>query len=276
MGLSRAEILSEYERYYEQLLKLNYGQVREHIAERDVPQKRFRWKVTLECGCITECLTYGQERPPSDGTHHALNMENSGGHASRLAFVVDFGSVARDADDPSIDVTHPGILWCAAHDDEAPVREITRWLKARESVSQTGKQYLAWKVVLSCGHIDSPVLSGFEWKPEHGHIRDEALETKIRAGIDSGKLTMDWHFASHLATGHWMEPQTHDACWKCKCCKRIASFEPAGRLTWKGDRLLTTKKAKQLRLHTAQDRAADLRNQLARVEAEIASLGRLD
>ena len=59
-------------------------------------------------------------------------------NTSKLMFVIDAGSYARDPDDSSIDLTHPGLLWCAAHDDEAPVAARDQYaalLPVRERVS---------------------------------------------------------------------------------------------------------------------------------------------
>lgn len=267
---SRALVLSEYERYYEELLRYNYGEARDRIARRDAPANRYRWKVALECGCTTLALTRGLEHPPTDGTHRALNKEGSQGHASKLVFVVDAGHQAIDVDDQSINLTYAGLLWCAAHDDEAPMQEIVKWIKQTLMTSRSGEPFSGWKVLLSCGHLGG-AISDPDWLPEYGHTHDRETEEKMLQAQARGadvSLQMGWHMAS----GQWMEPRTHDDCWKCKCHRRIVSFEPLGPLTWPGDRVVTTKRAKQERLREAECRADELRSQLARVETEIQGL----
>jgi hypothetical protein len=136
--------------------------------------------------------------------------------------------------------------------------------------SRSGQQFLVWKTQLECGHLGGGI-SDFDWLPEHGHTHDRETEEKMKLAQARGadvSLQMGWHMTS----GRWMEPQTHDQCYKCKCHKRIVSFEPIGPLTWEGDRVMTTKRAKQERLQEAQCRADELRSQLARVESEIKGL----
>jgi len=101
----RTETLAEYRTYYADLLRLNPGK-REFTETRYAPDRRHRWKVTLDCGCITEALTCGEDHSPADGSSHRLCR--GGGLASDHVFVIDPG--------PS---RTPGRLLCAGHDDPA-------------------------------------------------------------------------------------------------------------------------------------------------------------
>lgn len=172
------------------------------------------------------------------------------------------------------DITNAGLFWCAAH-ELPPLREITRWAMRKDRISPSGEQFLSWTVFLECGHIYSPVLSDFEWSPEQGHAEDEQMTERIREVLASGDVNrlVRRHFDRHLTeSGQWMEPQLRAGCPQCAYRKRITSYQKIGRLTWKGDRLLTRREAKRRRLLDTEQRAAELRAELARTEAEAREL----
>jgi hypothetical protein len=266
MTYSRADVLREYEDFYAKLLALNPRQ-RESIEQRDAPEHRYRWRVKLECGCFTEALTQGEEHAPDDGTHSTLSMSaEPTGDASKLLFVVDAGCRSYDVDDSAVDLTYSGILWCSAHDEEPPVREIARWIKSKVTISKKGRHYLRWKVLLSCGHLDH-ALSNPDWSPEQGHSRNVEMYEKYQEMINTGQLTPNYWHKARMINGCAMEPETHTGCFDCVYQRRIISYDPVGPLTWTGDPERPSRALLQRRLKDAEARRDQLQHDLAMAEA---------
>lgn len=123
----------------------------------------FRWRVMLECGCVDEVLTLGQDRYPDQGS----------------------------STDPLSGYRLPvGQYWCRSdHETPKPFRDIVEWVrrKVREfppdpEEPQHGldpetwakirhpepHSSAFWTVRLSCGHFTDSVVTDVEWKPEVG------------------------------------------------------------------------------------------------------------
>lgn len=60
-----AEVLAEYEAYLVKYLALNRWES-EFARNQDAPENKWRWLVELDCGCITEALTDGEDHLPTD------------------------------------------------------------------------------------------------------------------------------------------------------------------------------------------------------------------
>ena len=61
------QVWGAYKAWYDKCLQANGAKIREAIERTEAPEKCFRWKVQLDCGCTTEVLThelltYGERR----------------------------------------------------------------------------------------------------------------------------------------------------------------------------------------------------------------------
>lgn len=320
-------MLQEYQRYYKELLRLNPRdkQLEESLRraspsylgleEREAPERRYRWRVELDCGCVTEALTRGKEHEPTDGSSHQL-FKGGLVSASRHAFVVDAGSrTFHRFGDTEVRTDTPGYLRCAGHGREHhPWRKITKWADRREGFvepwpadpadcwwwpkgpsgwwkkhgansseelyerrrDKEGHTYAGWSVLLSCGHLKHAwCIDDLDWRPEHGHKPNaKEAEHRRRALEEKGSKWPEWmrsEYETRLAEG-WLEPPSMDDCNDCVWNRRMVSWKPIGRLTWKGDSAHPSRAAANRMLQDAEIRVAEAEEALARAKAIAARL----
>jgi hypothetical protein len=147
----RTEILAEYQAYYADLLRLNPGK-REFIEARYAPDRRHRWSVTLDCGCVTQALTTGEDRSPADGSAHRLFRGS--GLASEHVFVVDPGPAG-------------GCLLCSGHGDLA-----SAWSRRITACEQIGP--LTWP-----GDHEQPPASAQQRRLREAEARMATLRAQL-------------------------------------------------------------------------------------------------
>jgi hypothetical protein len=327
---SRVEVLQEYQRYYAELLRLNAGnkQVEESLRRaspsyegleaREAPERRYRWRVELDCGCITQGLTYGKEHLPTDGSVHQL-FKGGLVSASQHAFVIDAGARCfRTFGDIRIRTDTPGYLRCAGHGRERyPWRKITEWMDRGEGFvepwpadpgewiergwwpsgppgwwekhgakssaelygrvrDKEGHHYAGWTVRLSCGHLNEAwCIRDLDWRPEHGHHPNpKEAERARRALKEKGSKWPEWlrlEYEARLAEG-WLEPPSVKDCHDCVWNRRMVSWKPIGRLTWKGDGAHPSRAAANRMLQDSEIRVLEAEEALARAKADAARL----
>jgi hypothetical protein len=262
----RVEVLREYLDYHAELLKFNPS-MHENIKAREAAENRYRWSVKLDCGCTTEALTYGEEHPPTDGPFIKVLGDKNTGHAIHRTFVIDAGS-------RMLGMT-PGYLWCSGHGSpEHPWQQITKWVRSHKGYSSDSKrEYAAWTVILSCGHVDSAIITEADWRPEHGHKPNPELAERGRrmlARKNCPDATRSW-CEPRVADGY-PEPDTGQNCSSCDYLRRIIPFEPIGPLTWPGDRERPSRATLTRRLNAAERETMELEEKLARVKARAAEI----
>lgn len=142
------------------------------------PDEYYRWRIQLDCGCITEVLTRGPDRRPDD---------------TRWP-------------DPVCGARLPAGQMLCTHKDSppAPYREIAGWGHRREVTFPADPEEppewadadtwallrhdepvtsAFWTVTLSCGHVTEVPVSDLGWKPADG---PEPGQRRQAAGDDHG------------------------------------------------------------------------------------------
>jgi hypothetical protein len=130
------------------------------------PDEFYRWRVQLDCGCVNEVLTRGEEVTP----------------IQRQFREYAYG--------PALPI---GQMYCH-HDDSAPqpYRDIVEWRNHAEKIFPADpiepqhrldaeiwaairhdepRTCAVWTVTLSCGHVTESVVTDLHWKPVDGPIR---------------------------------------------------------------------------------------------------------
>jgi hypothetical protein len=177
-----------------------------------------------------------------------------------------------------------GYAWCCEPRREFPIRDITEWVKRREfppryseiSKKMTGPT-ASWKVKLSCGHYNSPVLAPLDWKPEDGHKPGRAARIRARLDEDNASEEIRRNLERHLTLIEW-GPQKQEDCPSCVYMRRIVGYRPVGPLA----RPKPGRKPKEAkppsrtamtrRVNAAEAKAARLRRELAEAEEEAERL----
>lgn len=184
----RADALQEYE---EEVRKLRSNVPTGQRILVDIfypsPEKLYRWRFQLDCGCVRETLTYGDKKLPTDG-------QWTDGHGRPLPV---------------------GQVFCVEHKDDrpAPYREIVKWgtSKLRDfeadpeepadwcSDKATWQQVRRkepttsafWTVTLSCGHDDEVCVGDVDWKPgDAPRLVSRKRQAELRAESEE-------YYASH-------------------------------------------------------------------------------
>lgn len=229
----------------------------------------FRWRAELECGCIHEVLTHGEDRYPDQGS----------------------------STDPLSGYRLPvGEYWCHGdHDTAKPYRDIIEWRekKIREfppdpEESQHGldpetwakirhaesHSSAFWTVKLSCGHFTDCCVLDVEWEPDDGpklvakkRLAEMRRDFEEYWAVDSAT---GWpeegperdHIRKMLDLG-WPQPEPEEDCYACTRVKRFTGYQ---RIGW----LVPKPKPSPPRLTERQM----MENQLAKAEAEVQRLRR--
>jgi hypothetical protein len=293
-----AEVLREYRDYYDRLVGLNPGN--QGLAERDAPERQFRWLIELDCGYITEALTGGEDKIPTQqmwenrlGPHnrpHTHVMSRLWPHcpiSDRMCEHCRPAGYVKDG--------------CATdhHDEPTPWREITAWGKR---VSEHPEEWVDredgvegqillparawWQVLLSCGHCsDIGVSAPPDWRPEHGHVYDPERVERAKQNLDKHKdaaLSIRSWWESDVRTG-CPTPNTETRCYECHFQRRIVAYRPVAVLARpkplrkpkpEGPPKPPSRATLTRRLNQAEANAARLREQLAQAEAEAEQIRR--
>lgn len=297
------QVWGAYKAWYDKCLQANGAKIREAIERTEAPEKCFRWKVQLDCGCTTEVLThelltYGERRfwareqlPPDGKAKTFLHFGAETGRAEDSVAVLSHGSTMQCADGCPPDSCYgAGHLWCAnrdVHPAPLPCREITRWIKrkerwlhadpveppdwwagARENWAKRrrseGHLYASWTVLLSCGHCCHHIVADADWRSEQGHKPNPRAAAKAREILAQGKDNDGW-FEHRLAPGDWPEPSIGEECAPCAYQRRIVAYDPIGPLTKPPP---GPPAALERTLDDARARVEHLRAQLAQAESD--------
>lgn len=257
------------------------------------PDNWYRWLVRLDCGCITETLTREDIDPP---TEHVFS-ESLGElpiykttwilHPPRITFK-DGTIYPREGPRCALDMyarpvkTCPygfcypaGYLWCAAHGDVPPMREITEWLHRKQEYHHDNrdKPYSSWKVRLSCGHCGH-ASSDVEWSPGMPHVIDremiERYESEIlpRWRAKGADPRMIRETEQQIESNGFLicHPAMSEDCTKCVYLRRIVEYRMIGRLA---DHPVKPAEKPQ---PTPEEIEARKRRRLQRVESDLARL----
>jgi hypothetical protein len=221
------------------------------------PEDMFRWRVELDCGCIHELLTLGDDKAPDE-------------HQWR--------------DDRHFNLLPAGQLMCW-HEDEprsVPYRAITEWGDVRHVA-----RWAMWDVTLACGHTGEVTVEDLSWTPSDGPVRRDVsaeelarenarLDADLLDGADANahRVEMVEHARRWWSDG-CPEPGTEALCHSCDEARQIVAYEQVGwlvtRPTAEARRTVQTRAAVVQRLREAEREATRLREQLAALDADEAS-----
>lgn len=193
--------------------------------------KAFRWRVQLDCGCVTEVMTRGGSVAP-----HEVEWDEPV-HRSKLPT----GQMLCWHEDSAPAPYHDIISWGErkevrfAADPVEPPEGIDpkTWSVIRHDEPHTSA---FWTVTLACGHTSSAVAPDLDWLPASGPRRvpvervQEMTAEFERAWLDDPDLQSDQdreHYRRMLADG-WPSPQTAQACSTCPGARQILAYERIG------------------------------------------------
>lgn len=278
----REEVLREYNEYNErrkQAVLEKWGPSAHVLWQLLAPEpsKIFRWRIQLECGCIEEAATYGEDRRPD-----ALTMYDyiNGTELPQ-------GQVICHRDDHKMPAPYRAITaWGARREVEFPADPVeppdwwpdgkaTVWAKRRYK-KRHSKAF--WKVTLECGHV-TEVCTGPAWKPEDGPKRVNAARLAEMVA-DFEQAVADGHVEDEVQREHWRRmladgwpsPQTEQMCFRCPEARRVVAYQRVGWLAHPvGTRTPVpagpSKPELEQKLRTAERQAHRLRAQLAAMRA---------
>jgi hypothetical protein len=192
----------------------------------------YRWRVKLECGCIRDLVTAGDDKPPTDCTWKGWTDEESLNQGELLCMHNDtdprwvFRTITewsrrKEVDREGDPVDPPG-WWGNASKD---VWEILRMEPRR--VAQ-------WTVKLECGHTTN-VDTDLEWQPSDGYRptitseqvaeRRERVEKMIDEDVAERPL---WEHQLRMINIGVPEPDPEHWCSTCPPAKRMIAYERVG------------------------------------------------
>jgi hypothetical protein len=243
------------------------------------PDVYYRWRLRLDCGCIVEVMTHGEDRLPD---------------ASRWP-------------DPVSRAWLPvGQLLCR-HDDSpaAPYREIAEWGDRREESfpadpveppDWTNQETWAvirhdephtsafWTVTLTCGHVTDVVVSDLGWKPADGPVRVSAkrLQEMITefeefwTSEPDGQNERERQRTRRLLAEGWPSPAPEHLCYTCSNARVIVAFQRVGWLVPRKPEPRLPKPPSRAslerRLRQAEAEADQVRGQLAQLDGPESSV----
>lgn len=265
----REEVLREHQEFN--------AKRREHIKESVLwtflapdPDKFYRWRVQLDCGCIRGVLTCGDKKTPDQG---GCPDPIYGGSLPAGQLLCE-----HDGDPPApyrdiIEWKHPKEVPFPADSVDPPdwIEDMPQvWTKIRRDEPHTSA---SWTVVLSCGHA-SRAHANLDWKPELGPRRvsdarqqEMALEFEETANLDVDERLREHH--RRMITQGWPIPQTETTCGHCPSARRMVAYQRAGWLVPPPKVPKPQSRGNlERRLQRAEAQAAQLREQLTQLDGE--------
>lgn len=238
------------------------------------PDEYYRWRIQLDCGCITEVLTCGPDRRPDE----------------------------TQWPDPACGARLPaGQLLCTHKDSpSAPYREIAGWGDRRKvtfaadpaeppewadaetwALLRHDEPHTSafWTVTLSCGHVTEMPVSDLGWKPADGPSRvsaDSLLEMttefeELWAKQPDAQPQREREHTQRMLAKGWPSPSPEHLCYTCPRARAIVACQ---RIGWLVPRTPQPKPPKppsraslEQRLRQAEAQADELRRQLAQLDA---------
>jgi hypothetical protein len=283
-----AEALRLYKPYYEEVLRCNFSN-RDFIEQRDAPEQCFRWLVELDCGCVTDAVTAGHQAAhvqmdelyPAGCVFERFLESGKSGACKENILLFGWGVSWKYSN------WNTGYAWCAGHDDDLPVREMTGWVKRTQRPGHysqyAGKElgpYASWVVKLSCGHYEYHAISGVDWRPEQGYTEQTDLVTKVRQDLESEELDAKTKRSlERMLATRSTEPQSREECRHCVYMRRVVGCRPIGPLAKpkpparpKEPPKPPSRRTMTRRLNAAEANVARLREQLGQAEQDAARL----
>ncbi|WP_236244215.1 hypothetical protein [Streptomyces sp. CC210A] len=244
------------------------------------PETFCRWRVQLECDCVTEILTPGNEVLPVEQQWY----------------------------DPVHQAPLPAGQVLCSHDNSppAPYRDIAEWGERREvnfpadaveppdwmdaetwAVIRHDEPHTSafWSVTLACGHVTEVIAPDLEWKPADGSQRARAKSLrKMKADFeelwasdpDAQAEREREHTRRMLADG-WPSPRPEHLCYTCSWAQWIVAYQRVGWLVPRKPEpeqkrpRPPSRKGLERRLFQAEAEAEHLRKRLAELDEGSAS-----
>jgi hypothetical protein len=237
------------------------------------PDVYYRWRVQLDCNCITEVLTSGLDNSPDSANWpdlvHGVWLPmgqilcvHEDPPPAPYQEIVEWGS-RRELTFPADPAEPPD--WASAE----------MWAVMRHDEART---CAFWTVTLACGHVTEVAVSNLGWKPDDGP--DRVSNERLR------EMTAEWeqlwaeqpdaqdsrergHTQRMLADG-WPIPAPEDLCYTCPRARVIVAYQ---RIGWLVPRPPEPKPARppsraslQRQLQQAEAQADELRRKLAQLD----------
>ena len=233
------------------------------------PESHFRWRVQLDCDCIVELYTYGDDQPP----HEAAWIDPSTGFCLRKGEVPCYHPTEEPAPYRAItlwisrrEMTFPADAAECPPDEDA---EIWRLLHRAEPSASA-----FWRVELECGH-EVEACTALDWDPSgmpklvsaerQAEMTAELEELWRTDPPSSARDVRDReHYQRMLAQG-WPRPFPEHDCWSCQVARRIVAYQKVGWLVPRPKPFLPPqpdKEAIRRRLEKAEAKTRRLRKQL--------------
>ena len=237
------------------------------------PDTMHRWRIKLDCGCITEVLTHGEDHAPAGRQW------------------LDYRSRALPTDQ-----------FLCRHDDAPPppYRQITEWTTRRtitfpadpvDPPDWADKQTWAtrrhdqpftrasWTVTLSCGH-STDVLTDPAWKPADGPHRVTTKRQREMtaefeeywASYPDEQNERDREHLRRLLAAGWPRPDPEQLCYLCPAARTIVAYQRVGPLVGPDPaprpRRPPSRETMRRTLRMFESEAQRLRDRLAELDAE--------
>ncbi|MGW6614986.1 hypothetical protein ACWGA0_16195 [Streptomyces erythrochromogenes] len=225
----RTDVLREYEKFNADRRKGLPPVLWPFLAPD--PDRYYRWRVQLDCTCITELMTPGDQTPPSERQWRGL------GDGEALP---------------------TGQLYCW-HDDSghAPYRTIVGWRERREiafpadpveppewadaevwAVIRHDDPHTSafWRVTLDCGHVEEVVAPTLDWKPDDGprladttRVREMTVEyERLWASDPTLQPERQREHTRRMLAAGWPRPRSEQLCHTCPHARRIVACQGVG------------------------------------------------
>lgn len=148
------------------------------------PNVYYRWRVQLDCNCVTEVLTSGPDHRP-DSTHWPDLV-----HGARLPM----GQILCVHEDSLPEPYRVIIAWGSRRELTFPAdpAEPPGWASAETWAVMRRDEPRAcafWTVTMSCGHVTEVAVSNLGWKPDDGpdRVSNERLREMTRISRNGGQ-----------------------------------------------------------------------------------------
>lgn len=222
-----------------------------------------RWKLQLDCGCITEAFTARNKLPHESQVRGAWSSLNAG---ERECFVHG---------DHDIEHHRRIVSWGKRLDDLPPdpvqrPKDRDYWTPELSAKVRCRHPRAVWKVTLSCGHTNEARVDDLDWTPNDGHTRREIPEdefAEVLGRIEEMRRSPvggNFDFLERSLRDGKPEPQVEEGCITCCYVQRIVAYQSMGPLLRANQEppQPDPKAALQRRLDAAEHEAARLRQEL--------------
>lgn len=226
----RKEVLREYEEFNAK----RRARIRQAVLWQfwaPDPEEFYRWRVQLDCGCVSEVMTRGEEDLPSerqwlDHVHSAwlpkgqMLCPHDDALPSPYRDIVEWGE-RREVTIPADPVEPPEYFFDAK-----------LWARIRHDEPRNSA---FWRVTLSCGHV-TEVPTHLDWKPAEGPRRvslqrQQEMTAEFEEFWATEPSGQDEHAREHtkrmLADG-WPLPEPEQQCYACRAARAIVAYQRTG------------------------------------------------